>query len=265
MMKTRIFELVQKGSHGQKSNLIFDYSILTLIILSVISIVLESIPEIYKEIGEQLRVFNIFTIIIFTIEYLLRLYVSDLTHPTNSKIKSALKFIFSGYGLIDLLAILPFYIPMLIKVDLRFLRILRLTRILRILKVNRYNNSLILIGTVIKEKRSELTVSGFVTLLLLILASFIMYYVEGSAQPEAFPNILSALWWAVATLTTVGYGDIYPVTGLGKIISGFIALLGIGLVALPTGLISAGFISKLENKKSDSEEKRCPHCGELIE
>ena len=265
MIKTRIFELVQKGSHGQKSNLIFDYSILTLIILSVITIVLESFPEINKEFGEQLRVFNIFTIIIFTIEYLLRLYVSDLTHPSDSKVKSALKFIFSGYGLIDLIAILPFYIPMLIKVDLRFLRILRLTRVLRILKVNRYNNSLILIGTVIKEKRSELAVTGFVTLLLLIFASFIMYYVEGSAQPDAFPNILSALWWAVATLTTVGYGDIYPVTALGKILSGFIALLGIGLVALPTGLISAGFISKLETKKSDNEEKRCPHCGELIE
>jgi len=256
---------VQKGSHGQKSNLIFDYSILTLIILSVLSIILESFPEIIRDFGTQLRAFNIFTITIFTIEYLLRLYVSDLTHPSHSKFKSAFKFIFSGYGLIDLLAILPFYIPMLIKVDLRFLRILRLTRVLRILKVNRYNNSLMLIGTVIKEKRSELAVTGFVTLLLLVFASFIMYYVEGPAQPEAFPNILSALWWAVATLTTVGYGDIYPITGLGKIISGFIALLGIGLVALPTGLISAGFISKIENKKSDNEVKRCPHCGEVIE
>ncbi len=154
---------------------------------------------------------------------------------------------------------------MIIKVDLRFLRILRLTRVLRVLKVNRYNNSLNLIWTVIKEKKSELVVTGFVALLILIFASFIMYNVEGPAQPDAFPNILSAMWWAVATLTSVGYGDIYPITGLGKIISSFIALLGIGLVALPTGLISAGFISKIENNKPDSETKKCPHCGEIIE
>ncbi len=265
MIKTRIFELVQKGSHGQKTNLIFDYSILTLIVLSIGSIILESIPEINKEFGNQLRAFNIFTVVVFSIEYLLRLYVCDLTHPTDNKVKSVLKFIFSGYGLIDLLAILPFYIPMLIKVDLRFLRVLRLTRVLRILKVNRYNNSLILIWTVIKEKRSELAVTGFVTLLLLIFASFIMYYVEGPSQPEAFPNILSAMWWAVATLTTVGYGDIYPITGLGRMLSGFIALLGIGIVALPTGIISAGFISKIDSSKTEIDIKKCPHCGEVIE
>ena len=264
MIKTKIFELVQKGAHGQKSNLIFDYFILTLIVLSIASIILESIPEINNEFGSQLRAFNIFTVVIFTFEYLLRLYVCTLTHPAESKIKSALKFIFSGYGLIDLLAILPFYIPMLIKIDLRFLRVLRLTRVLRILKVNRYNNSLILIWTVVKEKRSELAVTGFVTLLLLIFASFIIYYVEQPAQPEAFNSILSAMWWAVATLTTVGYGDIYPVTGLGKIISGFIALLGIGLVALPTGIISAGFIGRIDAKKLETESKKCPNCGETI-
>jgi len=265
MIKTRIFELVQKGSHGQKANLIFDYTILVLIMLSTLSIILESISEINNEFGNQLRAFNIFTVLIFTIEYLLRLYVCDLTHPSDSKVKSAFKFIFSVYGLIDLLAILPFYIPMLIKVDLRFLRVLRLTRVLRILKVNRYNNSLLLIWMVIKEKRPELTVTGFVTLLLIIFASFIMYYVEGLAQPEVFPNILSAMWWAVATLTTVGYGDIYPITGLGKIISGFIAILGIGIIALPTGIISAGFISKIDKKNTVVESKKCPHCGGNIE
>lgn len=264
MFKTRIFRLVEKGSHGQRLNRLFDYFIMSLILLSVISIILESISEINIEYGKILNGFDLFTIIVFSIEYIMRLYVSDLTHPSTNRIKSALKFIFSAAGLIDLLAILPFYLPMLIKMDLRFLRVLRLTRFLRILKVSRYNDSLNLIWTVIKEKKSELAVTGFVTFLILLLASFIMYYVEGEKQPEQFPNILSAFWWAVATLTTVGYGDVYPITGLGKMISGLIAVLGIGLVALPTGLISAGFMNKIESRKQTKQDNVCPHCGKAI-
>ena len=262
MNKTKIFQLVEKGSHGKRLNRIFDYFIMTLIVLSVIVIILESIPDINSEHYNVLRLFNVFSIIVFTIEYFLRLYVSDLTHPSSNRVKSALRFIFSGPGLIDLLAIIPFYLPMLIKVDLRFLRILRLIRFLRILKVNRYNNSLNIICSVIREKKSELAVTGFLTFLILLLASFIMYYTEGKEQPEQFPNILAAFWWAIATLTTVGYGDVYPITGLGKVISGFIAVLGIGLVALPTGIISAGFMTKIE--KQNNNDKICPYCGETI-
>lgn len=265
MIKEKIFRVVEKGSHGQRLNKIFDYFIMTLILLSVISIIIESVPEINTEYNRLIRGFNVFTIVVFTIEYLLRLYVSDLTHPSKNRIKSALRFMFSAYGLIDLLAILPFYLPMLIKMDLRFLRVLRLTRFLRILKVNRYNNSLNLIWTVIKEKKTELAVTGFVTFLILLLASFIMYYVEGEIQPDLFPNILATFWWAIATLTTVGYGDVYPITGLGKLISGLIAIMGIGLVALPTGLISAGFISKIEKRKQNDKNNKCPHCGKQID
>ena len=152
---------------------------------------------------------------------------------------------------------------MIIKIDLRFLRTLRLIRILRILKINRYTKSLNLIVCVLKDKKSELAVTGFIMLLLLIFASFVMYNIEGEKQPDAFPNILAAFWWAVATLTTVGYGDIYPITGLGKFISGLIALMGIGLVALPTGIIGSGFMDRLKSDKKD-EEKTCPHCGKNI-
>lgn len=265
MIKTKIYKLVEKGSHGKRMNRLFDYFIMSLILLSIVAIILESITEIYIRLEKELHIFNLSTIIVFTIEYLLRLYVSDLTHPSKNRVRSAIKFMFSPYGLIDLLAILPFYLPMFFKIDLRFLRALRLTRFLRILKVNRYNNSLNLIWTVIKEKRSELVVTGFLTFLILLISSFLMYYVEGEEQPELFPNILSSFWWAIATLTTVGYGDVYPVTGLGKLISGIIALLGIGLVALPTGIISAGFITKIEkNKKKKEEKKTCPHCGKEV-
>ncbi len=266
MIKEKIYRLVEKGSHGKKVNRLFDYFIMLLILLNIISMVLESISEINNSYGEFLHMFNFASVIIFSLEYLMRLYISDLTHPAPNRIKSAFRFIFSAYGLIDLLAILPFYLPIFIKMDLRFLRILRLTRFLRILKINRYNDSLNLIGSVIKEKKAELVVTGFVTFLTLLLASFIMYYVEGEKQPEHFPNILASLWWAVATLTTVGYGDVYPITGLGKMISGLIAILGIGLIALPTGLISSGFMNKIESKKKlNNNNKTCPHCGENID
>ncbi len=262
-MKNRVYNLVEKGEHGYRINRIFDYFILSLILLSVFSIILESIPEIEKEYGDWLNYFDVFAVIVFTIEYGLRIYIADIIFPAKNKFRSILKFMFSFYGIIDLLAILPFYLPMLIAMDLRYLRILRLTRILRVLKINRYNNSLSLIWVVIKEKKPELVVTGFVTFLILIIASFLMYYIEGEAQPEQFPNILSAIWWAVATLTTVGYGDIYPVTGLGKLISGLIAILGIGIVALPTGLISSGFIDKVQKDKRS--KKKCPHCGKIID
>lgn len=127
MVKNKIHNIVQKGSNGKKVNIIFDYIILLLILLSVISIILESMPTIQDKYGLILRGFNVFTIVVFSLEYLMRLYVSDLTHPSNNRFKSMLKFIFSTYGLVDLLAVLPFYLPMLIKMDLRFLRVLRLT------------------------------------------------------------------------------------------------------------------------------------------
>ena len=260
-MKNKIYKLVEKGSHGSKLNLYFDYSIMLLIILNVIAIIIETIPTINIQFEKFLRIFDIVSVMIFSIEYLMRLYVSNLTHPSNSKIRSIFLFVFSFFGLIDLFAILPFYLPFLITVDLRFLRILRLLRFFRILKINRYNSSLSLIWEVIKEKKSELSIIGFAVLLIMLIASFLMYYIEGQAQPESFPNILASLWWALATLTTVGYGDIYPVTGLGKFVSGLIALLGIGLVALPTGIISAGFMEKIKKEKA----KTCPHCGKEID
>ena len=263
MLKHKIYKLVEKGHHGSKINLIFDYTIMSLILLNVIAIILETIPEINSQISQLLNLFEIFSIIVFSLEYVMRIYVSDLTHPSSSRIKSAFKFIFSLFGLIDLLAITPFYLPFLIKIDLRVLRILRVLRFFRILKINRYNNSLNLIWSVIQEKKPELTITGFTTLLALFIASFLMYNIEGEAQPDKFATLLDSFWWAIATLTTVGYGDVYPVTGLGKLISGFIAVLGIILLALPTGIISAGFIEKIS--KREHEVKKCPHCGKEID
>lgn len=259
-IKLKIFRLVEKGSHGSKKNLFFDYAIMALILLNVIAMILESIPEINQLLHKFLHIFEICSVLVFSVEYILRIIVADLTYNGRTKIISVLKFIKSPYGIIDLLAILPFFIPFLIKIDLRFLRIIRLTRFLRILKIDRYTRSLNIIISIVKEKKSELAVTGFLAILILFIASFLMFEFEGKAQPEVFPDILASMWWAVATLTTVGYGDIYPITGIGKIISAIIAILGIGLIALPTGILGAGFIEKIQKNK----DIVCPHCGHTI-
>lgn len=263
-MKRKIYNLVEKGAHGSKINLIFDYFIVALIVLNVIAIAIDTLTGVSTEMRQSLRIFEIFSIIIFTIELLMRIYVSDITHPASNKLYSALKFIFSPFGLIDLLAILPFYVPFIIKADLRFLRILRLIRFFRIFKISRYNSTLKLIWDVIKEKKAELQMTFFIASLMLLVSAFLMYHVENPVQPEKFSNIFASLWWAVATLTTVGYGDIAPITTLGKVISSFVAIMGIGLIALPTGIISAGFISKIDKNKSDIKKNICPHCGKEI-
>lgn len=253
-MKKIIHGLVEKGENGKRINKNFDKFILWLITLSVVSVILESVDDVEREIGAILYWFNLLAVVIFSLEYILRIYISDITHPSKSRTKSILKFIFSFYGIVDLLAIMPFFLPMIIPIDLRFLRVVRLTWVLRILKVNRYNNSLNLIWSVLKEKKEELAVTGFLTFLILLVSSFLMYYIEGDVQPENFPNIAASFWWAVATLTTVGYGDVYPITAAGKVISGIIAILGIGIVALPTGIIGAGFMNKIEEKRNGKEK-----------
>jgi voltage-gated potassium channel len=264
-MKQIIYKIVERGSRRYWVNILFDYLIISLIILNVFAIAIETIGNLDPSFNRVLKIFEILSVSVFTIEFCMRIYVSDLTHPSKSKFKSILKFVLSGYGLIDLFAILPFYIPFIIKIDLRFIRVLRLIRFFRILKISRYNTTLKLIGSVIKDKKTELGMTLFVTSLILVIASFLMYHIEGPIQPDKFPNVFATLWWAIATLTTIGYGDVYPITGLGKLLSGCIALMGIGLVALPTGIISAGFIGKLNETKSEKKITKCPHCGNELE
>lgn len=261
-IKHKTFKFIEKGKHDSSLYLIFDISISILIILNIIALVFETVESIQIRFEEYIRIFEVISVIIFSIEYIMRIYISDINYPSSNKLKSAFKFILSPYGLIDLLAILPFYLPFLIATDLRFIRILRLLRFVRIFKLSRYSNSLKLLSDVIKEKRAELLMTGVLTAMILIIASFLIYHIESEAQPDKFRDIPSCLWWAVETLTTVGYGDVYPVTWAGKIIGGIIALLGIGLVALPTGVISSGYLEKMKKKKMKLD--KCPHCRKDI-
>ena len=166
----------------------------------------------------------------------------------------------------DLFAILPFFLPLIVPVDLRVLRILRLLRLPRLLKINRYTKALSTIGNVFRRKTAQLISSIFVVLVLMVISSIFMYNIENAAQPAVFVNAFSGLWWVLITLTTVGYRDTYPVTALGKVLGITIALLGLGLVAVPTGIISAGFMEDIAVEKEAKKEAKhfCPYCGKTL-
>jgi voltage-gated potassium channel len=200
------------------------------------------------------------SVIIFTVEYILRLWVCTLNPEYSHPIKGRRRFMVTPFAIIDLLAIVPFYLPFLIHVDLRFLRILRLFRILRILKLGRYSDAVTTFRSIIFWKKEELLVALSLLFIALVLVSSVMYYAEHEAQPELYSSIPAAMWWALVTLATVGYGDVYPVTFLGKMMSGVAIIIGVCIFALPTAIFAAGFIEEIEKDK----EHYCPHCGKRI-
>ena len=261
-IKKRTFEIIEKGHEGDKASKIFDDFIIILICINVLSIFIETF-SISEDVSHSFKIIEFFSVIVFTIEYLLRVWTADLLYPEFSKAKATFKYIFSFMALIDLMAILPFYFPFFIKIDLRILRALRLVRLFRLFKMNRYTSALTKVFSVIKNKASELISSIFVVFILMLISSVFMYTIESPVQPEIFRNGFSGLWWAVATFTTVGYGDIYPITTAGRILSMIMAVLGIALVAVPTGIISSGFI-ELNEQKCD-EKHFCPYCGKKID
>lgn len=256
-IKTRAFEIIQPADGRDAASRCFDIVLVMLILFNVVAVFIDTL-DLPQAAHNAIAVFDVVSIALFTAEYILRIWTADLLYPDNPAAIARMKYVFSFMGLVDLLSIAPFYIPSS-TVDLRILRLLRIFRLLRVLKLGHYSDSMALVGRVLKSRKDQLASSILVIMILIVIASVVMFDVEHEAQPEAFSNAFSSLWWAVATLTTVGYGDIYPITTLGKVISAVIALLGIGLVAVPSGIISAGFIDAL-----GGEEKRCPHCGKLV-
>lgn len=270
-IKQRAFELIESANKGDILSKIFDIFLIALILINMIIVVADTF-----DIPQKLRIVMTYTeiisVIIFSVEYVLRVWTADLLYPQYNAFKARIKYIFSFMALIDLLAILPFYLLFIIPIDLRVLRALRLARVLWIFKINRYTKALKAIAQVFKNKASQLISSFLVVGLLMIIASVLMYNLERAVQPEAFSNAFDAMWWAVSTLTTVGYGDVYPITAAGKVLASIISLLGIGMVAVPTGIITAGFSELLKNdeknNKADSDndkKKYCPYCGHKIE
>jgi len=261
--KRRLHEIVDAEHSNDLLSKGVNIFLITLILLNTLAVVLESVNSYRLDYGTLFRAFEIFSVTIFTIEYLIRVWTSNLDQNFDSPIIGRLRFTIKPMSIIDLMAILPFFLPMLFTFDLRFIRILKLVRMVRLLKIGRYSEVIKKLGRVFIAKREELIFTLCMVLLLLVISSSLMYDVENPGQPEIFSSIPAAMWWGVAALTTVGYGDIYPITVVGKMLGTVIAILGIGIVALPTAIIGAGFIEEMQRNKN--EKFSCPHCGRDID
>jgi voltage-gated potassium channel len=217
----------------------FAFFIQSLILLSIVTFSIETMPNLKPQTKLILQNIEIFSVVVFTIEYLLRIYVAD----------SKPRFVFSFFGIIDLLAILPFYLSF--GVDLRSLRALRFLRLFRVLKLVRYNRAINHFTRAISTAKEEIFLFIFVTLILIYFSAIGIYYFENQAQPDHFSSIFDSLWWAIITLTTVGYGDVYPITVGGKIFTFFILMIGLGIVAIPTGIISSALTKSIDKKEDE--------------
>ena len=253
--KRNVFKIIQPSVDPANDCLlsrIFDSVIMTLIVFSVLSVFIctFNVPDWLFRILIRIEFISI---IIFTVEYALRIWTANLLYPGLNPVRARIRYIVSPLAIIDLISILPFLVPVLHTYNLVGVRIFRLVRLLRIFKLNRYSDALASIGEVFRKRSQQMIASTFFVFIILILASLLIYYAEHDAQPEQFANAFSGLWWAVATLTTVGYGDIYPITPLGRVLGAIIAILGIGVVAVPTSILSAGFMESLEKQISEAE------------
>ena len=262
-LRKRCFEILSLAKKNDTASKTFDIFIMSLIVVNMIVCILGTINSLESGNKKFFYYFELISVLIFSIEYVLRIWSCVENKIDSSSIKSRIKCIFSPIVLIDLLAILPFYIS-IGGINLIGLRALRLFRILRLVKLGKYYSSLVIIKNVFKEKKEELVLTTVILIFLLFMSSSLMYYAENQAQPDIFSSIPQAMWWSVITLTTIGYGDIYPITILGKIIGGVIAIIGIGMFALPTGIIGAGFVEEIEKRKKHKENNFCPHCGKSI-
>ena len=289
-IKRGVFEVIQPSADatGRRRIVsgIFDSMIMTLIVFSVLSVFICTfrIPDWLFRILVRIEFVSI---IIFTVEYALRIWTANLLFPDLNPVRARIRYVTSPMAIIDLISILPFLVPVLHTYNLIGVRVFRLVRLLRIFKLNRYSDALAAIGDVFRSKSQQMIASVFFVSMILILASLLIYYAEHDAQPDQFENAFSGLWWAVATLTTVGYGDIYPITPLGRFLGAIIAILGIGMVAVPTSILSAGFMETLEKqtsgkqgpetdsagkengtpagKTSAAPENSCPHADDAFE
>lgn len=255
-LRKRIFDVIQIGHKGETASEVFDIFITAVILINLGAVVF-STYDISAKFAGVISGIELVTVIIFTIEYLLRLWTADYLYPEKSKAAAVLGFIISFEGVIELVSILPFYLPGDFPVGVVAFRIFRVIRIFRLFSLNSKYDAFNVITDVIKDKKNQIASSVFMIITLMVAASLLMYSVEHEAQPEVFKNAFSGIWWATSTLLTIGYGDIYPVTIAGKALSIVISFLGVGMVAIPTGIISAGFVeqyTKVNKLISEGEE-----------
>lgn len=248
-IRKRVFNIVEIGSGGDLPSIIFD----RLIVIAIFVNLFVTVAQTFEQMEPYMPVLNaveFITILIFVVEYILRVWTADYLYPEErNKLRGRLKFILSVYGLIDLFAIIPYFLPFVFPAGAVAFRIFRVIRILRLFRINSRYDAFNVITSVLIEKKNQLISSMTMILILMLASSLCMYSLEHDAQPDQFKNAFSGIWWSVSTLLTVGYGDIYPVTVAGKIMAIIISFLGVGMVAVPTGIISAGFVEQYTEMK----------------
>ena len=251
--RKRLFEIIEIGLPGDVASQVYDaFNILSIVINLVVS-VMYTFDDLHAKFGPWLVTVEAITVAFFALDYCLRLWTAKFLRPSLSEPKAVLRYVFSFSGLVDLLSFLPYYLPVFFPSGAVAFRMFRVARVFRLFRVNAYYDSLGVITEVISSKRQQLFSSVFILLVLMLASSLCMYSLEHEAQPQVFTNAFSGIWWSVSTLLTIGYGDIYPGTTLGKVFSIFITFLGVGMVAIPTGIISAGFVDQYTRIKRISE------------
>ena len=262
--KKKVHILLHPELGNTKWDKILNGFFIVLIILNITAVMLETVPEIHTPHAEFFRIFDLVSVIIFTIEYILRVWSSNHDPRYKHSLHGRLRYMVTTEALIDLLAILPFYIHVFVGFDLRVLRIFRLLRFLRLFRLTSYMKSARMVKNVFKSRANELKLSLVLILFFIIMASCLLYFAEHIAQPKVFSSIPATLWWAVVTATSVGYGDMVPVTVLGKTLSGILSLSGLAVFALPAGIITAGFLEEMRKIKNPKMHM-CPHCGKPLD
>ena len=249
-MKEKIFNIIQIGDKSNKISRAFDIFITIIIVGNIIVTFLETFDQLSSFSG-LFKIVQIVTVFVFCVEYILRIWTANYLYPEVTAGHARFKFLISFDGIVDLLTIIPaFFLSGFV-----IFRMLRVARIFHLFRLNAKYDSFNVITTVLYEKRNQIISSVFIVLILMLASSLCMYSVEHEAQPAVFRNAFSGIWWSMSTLLTVGYGDIYPITTLGRIMAICIAYLGVGAVAIPTGIISAGFVEQYQRKSSISDLK----------
>lgn len=247
--RKRIFEILEVGADDDYVSRIYDFINAFAIIINLVSSILYTFDRFQMRFGPALLMIEKITVGFFCVEYILRLWTARFLYPGCSELRAVKKYVFSFMGIVDMLSFLPYYLPIFFPSGTVAFRMIRIVRILRLFRINAYYDSLSVITDVIYGKRQQLLSSVSIILILMVGSSLCMYSLEHEAQPEVFTDAFSGIWWSASTLLTVGYGDIYPVTGLGKLFGIFITFLGVGMVAIPTGIISAGFVDQYSSIK----------------
>lgn len=261
-LRARVWDLCEPGTAASALQHRLHLMILVLIVLNVAAVVLESVASIAARYGAFFRAFEYFSVAVFSLEYAARVWSCTADSRYAHPLWGRLRFMVTPMALVDLAAVLPSYLFFL-QADLRVVRAFRLLRLARLGKIGRYSEAAVVLMRVLRAKREEMLVTLSLVGILGVVFASLAYYAEMDAQPDKFPDIPHAMWWAFVTITTVGYGDIAPITPLGKVIGVATAVLGILMIALPTGVLGAAFVEELN--KSKHAARSCPHCGRQIE